>query len=54
LGGAQKTWGALPLNAPSCGYRPGPSNESGVHSYKSEVHCIVGSIRLFGLIEATT
>ena len=26
----------------------------GVHSYKSEVYCIVGSLRLFGLIEVTT
>jgi len=33
---------------------PGRSNESGVHSYNSEVYCIAGSIRLFGLIEVTT
>ena len=50
----KKSWRALPATASPRGWGPGPSNESGVHSYKSEVYCIAGSIRLFGLIEVTT
>jgi len=52
--GHKKTWVALPGNASPRGQGPGPSNESGVHSYKSEVYWNVRSIRLFGLIEITT
>jgi len=34
--------------------RPVARDERGVHSYMSEVHCTVGSIHLFDLIEVTT
>jgi len=51
----KKTWGVgLPANASPRDYGPCPSNESGFYSYKSEVYCIVGSNRLFGLTEVTT